>query len=658
LSAFTHLTEQNMANNVLPQQFPFTAVAGQPLFKLALILAAINPRIGGVLVSGPRGSAKSTLARALADVMPAVQHASEKHSLEKNSPEKSPPENKNTSRFITLPLGASEESVTGTINLQQVLQDKKVEFQEGLLAKADNGILYVDEVNLLPDHLVDLLLDVSASGVNIVERDGVSHSHSANFILLGTMNPDEGELRPQLQDRFGLSVELAPHYSIEERMLIVRLREQFDNDPENFTQQYKDQQQQLCENITQAQQLLATIECSDKWREHIAHRCADANVDGVRADIIWHRAAVAHAAWQQRTDVNEDDVNAVEELVLAHRRQLSAPPSNKPPTPPSPSSRSSESSEQQSSPQSPQQSPQQPAKKESPFTRPPESKRSLQTADSSQNKSQSEEEPSSAGDWGSMQPIKQTTASVEYSSITQQLAALTPAQKSARKKQSLRSVSALNSSASKKVGVELSSSSTVSLSSRNKSYTSKKIHWFQSLLANVGEWPLKQFRYRPEKTHQPVLHLFLLDTSASTLQNQWFAQAKASVVSIAKKIYLDREQLTVMGFGNQTVEMLLPQRRAPKSLKIWLDAIPAGGGTPLRDVIQQAYQFQQQQVRRSPSLQIKTYLVTDGRTSQTINDLALLGEVVVIDIEASPVKRGKAKQIADVLQAHYLPLTI
>jgi magnesium chelatase subunit D len=612
--------------NLAVFQFPFTAVVGQRSFKLALILAAINPAIGGVLVSGPRGSAKSTLARGLADVMPV-------HSQSLASNISSP--------FVTLPLGATEESVLGTIDLQQVLQEKTVEFQAGLLAKADGGILYVDEVNLLADHLVDLLLDVSASGVNVVERDGVSHSHRSRFVLLGTMNPDEGELRPQLQDRFGLAVELSGQYSIQERMDIVRLREQFEASTDAFIQQCAQAQAQLRSRIVQAREQLIQVECADEWREQIAIRCVGANVDGVRADIVWHRAAVAHAAWQQRNAVTEEDIIAVEELVLAHRRQ----PDNNSNNSPGHSSNSSPSNSLANPSTNP-------SNRQSPYLRPPENKLSQSSTSSSHEETEGEGEGSAkdqqtAGDWGSMKPVEQAASATEYKSIVKQVSALMPA-----KNKSVSTSQLSNALASKKTGVALGGGK----ASQQKKYSNKKVHWFNSLLENMGEWPLKTFRYHAEKSHQPVLHLCLLDTSASTLQDQWFAQAKASLLSIAKQIYIDREQLMVMGFGNQQVEVLLPQRRAPKTFKTWLDNVRAGGGTPLRDVIQQAYRFQQQQLQRLPELHIKTYLVTDGRTSQSVNDLQLLGDVVVIDIESSLVKRGKAQQIASVLQAHYLPL--
>ncbi|MGS2717417.1 ATP-binding protein [Eionea flava] len=603
-------------------QFPFSAVTGQSTFKLALILAAINPRIGGVLISGPRGSAKSTLARAMTNLLPIDSPLSGK-------------EEGSSAPFVTLPLGAAEESVIGAVNLEQVLQEKQFVFQEGLLAKAHRGILYVDEVNLLPDHLVDLLLDVSATGVNVVEREGVSHTHDARFMLLGTMNPDEGELRPQLQDRFGLAVNLTQPYSVKERVCIVQQREQFDNDPSAFIAQYEQAQRDLRSQIAQARVRLAQVSCSEQWREKIATRCLEENVDGVRADIVWCRAAMAHAAWEQRDTVAESDIAAVEELVLAHRRQA---PSNTPPSSP-PSTKPPSSS---------------------PYSRPPEkdnaSKNFQPDASQTQNShhqnesNHSDQVENAAGDWGGMDAeVRQSLVQADDSVV-----------------EKIRSLYGTLFVTSNHVPV----STKRSLAGRQKGHsqgwrqrthrqplqTLNNIHWLSTLLANVGRWPLRCLRYRPQRTSQSTLHLCLLDTSASTLQNDGVDQAKSALLSISQNIYARREQLMVMGFGNQRVDVLLPQRRAPKALQQWFDTLSVGGGTPLRDAIFQAYQFQQRQQQCFPDQKIVTYIVTDGRTSQAIDDLRLLGEVVVIDIETSAVKRGKAEKMAHALQGHYLSL--
>ena len=289
--------------------YPFSAIIGQPRLKLALMLCAVEPKIGGILLTGARGTAKSTIARALLDLMP------------------------EGGDFVTLPLGASEERISGTLNIEKVLADGGVDFAPGLLQKAHGGILYVDEVNLLADHLVDLLLDVAASGVNTVERDGISHQHPSEFILVGTMNPEEGELRPQLLDRYGLCVQVNNDFSAQERTDIVRARLAYDTDPQAFVSQYTEQQQALIGRCHQARTLLPKVEVNDNTLLDIAERCTQGGVEGLRADIVIHRAASAHAALDGRTTVTRDDIDAVEEFALLHRRQPdSQPPAQTPPS--------------------------------------------------------------------------------------------------------------------------------------------------------------------------------------------------------------------------------------------------------------------------------------------------------------------------------------
>ncbi|ERI53714.1 magnesium chelatase [Pseudomonas sp. EGD-AK9] len=276
--------------------FPLAAVVGADSLKLALCLAAIDPAIGGVLIEGPRGMAKSTLARGLADLL-------------------------DGGRFVTLPLGASEERIVGTLDLDAALGEGRAQFSPGLLARADGGVLYVDEVNLLPDHLVDLLLDAAASGVNHVERDGISHRHAARFVLIGTMNAEEGELRPQLLDRFGLNLALDGQPQPAERAEIVRRRLAFDANPEAFLQRWQDEQDALAMRCQNARQRLADIPLADAALGEISQRCFAAAVDGLRADLVWLRAARAHAAWRGAAAIEPVDIEAVEDFVLRHRRQ-------------------------------------------------------------------------------------------------------------------------------------------------------------------------------------------------------------------------------------------------------------------------------------------------------------------------------------------------
>lgn len=283
--------------------FPFTALVEQGPLQQALLLAAVDPALGGVLVSGPRGTAKSTTARALAELLPEGQ-------------------------FVTLPLGASEEQLIGSLDLEAVLRDGGVRFSPGLIAKAHQGVLYVDEVNLLPNQLVDQLLDVAASGVNVIERDGISHRHEARFVLIGTMNPEEGELRPQLLDRFGLAIELQNCFDAEKRHEIVKARLAFDTNPDAFRLRFEGQQEGLALQIRQARAILPSLEFDDAVHSRVSELCIGAHVDGLRADLTMLRAARALAAFEEASAVNVEHVERVAESVLLHRRKEGSAPSD------------------------------------------------------------------------------------------------------------------------------------------------------------------------------------------------------------------------------------------------------------------------------------------------------------------------------------------
>ncbi|MEU4775464.1 ATP-binding protein, partial [Micromonospora sp. NPDC023644] len=311
--------------------YPFSAVLGMDDMRLALLLNAVSPAIGGVLVRGEKGTAKSTAVRALAALLPPVDRvAGCRFACDPTAPDPScpdgphpaaPPAERWPARLVELPVGAAEDRVVGSLDLEKALGEGVRAFEPGLLAAAHRGVLYVDEVNLLHDHLVDLLLDAAAMGRCHVEREGVSVSHASRFLLVGTMNPEEGELRPQLLDRFGLTVEVGASRDPAVRVEVVRRRLAADADPAGFAARWADADAQVARRVAAARQRLEHVLLPDAALRQIAEVCAAFDVDGMRADIVTARTALAHAAWHGRDAVTVEDVRVAARLALPHRRR-------------------------------------------------------------------------------------------------------------------------------------------------------------------------------------------------------------------------------------------------------------------------------------------------------------------------------------------------
>jgi Mg-chelatase subunit ChlI len=317
----------------MPPIYPFTAIVGQERMKRALVLNAVDSRIGGVLIRGERGTAKSTAARAMAALLPEIEVFAE-------SPFNDDPEAPNTwsdwvkdqvhhghemvrtkrrIAFVNLPVSATEDRVVGTLDIEKAIQEGKRHFEPGVLAAANRGLLYIDEVNLLDDHVVDVLLDSAAMGVNIVEREGISFSHPARFILVGTMNPEEGDLRPQLLDRFALSVEIHGIHDARERVMIMQRNLKFEADPDAFRQEWLPQEKLLSHQIEQARTLVDKVTYNSRDLLSIAALTSSLNVDGHRADLVILKTARAHAAFEGHTAITDRDIALAAELTLPHR---------------------------------------------------------------------------------------------------------------------------------------------------------------------------------------------------------------------------------------------------------------------------------------------------------------------------------------------------
>lgn len=647
--------------------YPFTAVVGadalddlQPM-ALALLLTAISPAVGGVLVRGEKGTAKSTIVRALAALLPPLDDA--------------------PVPLVELPVGATEDRVVGSIDLEAALGEGKAEYQPGLLAKAHRGILYVDEVNLLHDHLVDLLLDAAAMGRATVERDGISMTHDARFVLVGTMNPEEGELRPQLLDRFGLTVEVAAPREAPLRAEVVRRRMAFDADPSGFAARYTDAEAALRARILAAQHLLPRVVLSSAALLKIAEVGAAFDVDGLRADIVTARTAVAHAAWCGRTTVTLDDIRVAARLALPHRRRrnpFDAPGLDEdlldrvlgdddlPPDPPEPDGpRSPEDPDDQG--RDVQDSGDEPGPEGSaePTDGGPggDAARDRETGERETGARETGDSPDAeaapaCGPSGADAPTPSTTPIAAGQPYRTRLftvpgsGAGTAGRRSRARTSSGRRVRA-DPAATTGSPHLVETIRTAIPHQHQRGRTAGR------LLIRPTDLRRAEFEGRESN-----LVLFCVDASGSMAARRRMEQVKTAVLSLLLDAYQRRDKVGLVTFRGAAADLALPPTSSVDVAAARLADLPAGGRTPLAEGLVKAAEVitveRIRDARRRPLLVV----VTDGRATagadavgrsrEAAGHLAGIGIAsVVIDCESGPLRLGLAAELAQHLDAEY-----
>jgi magnesium chelatase subunit D len=644
------------------QLYPFPAVLGGDPdapgglddMALALVLCVVHPGIGGVLVRGEKGTAKSTLVRALTQILPPIDVvAGDRFSSDPADPNPLSPDGPfgpdapvvtRPVRLVELPVGATEDRVAGSIDLHQALSAGAVHFEPGLLARAHRGILYVDEVNLLHDHLVDLLLDAAAMGTVTVERDGISVSHSAKFVLVGTMNPEEGELRPQLLDRFGLTVEVAAPREPAQRAEVVRRRLLFDADPQAFRAQYADAEQRLRTRIQQAQSMLPRVELTPAALLRIAEVCSAVGVDGMRADIVMARAATAHAAWHGRQELNVDDLRAAARLALPHRRRRNPfdspgldetelddllPPEN------------GDGPDPDTDPDGPPEGPDGGHDDGGPADPPP----SGNGGQPNQASTEPDHETVGAGE-----PYKTRLFTVQ---------GVGDGQAGRRSRARTTTGHRTGSSPLSSAGSGIHFVETVRIAAPHQTARGRSGGRLRFLPTDL--------RRAVREGREANLVLFVVDTSGSMAARERMSQVKTAILSLLLDAYRRRDRVGVITFRDRAAEIALPPTSSVDIAARRLDDLPTGGRTPLAEGLMKAAEVVWRERLRDPGRRPLVVVVTDGRATagpdaversrQAATYLAddRIG-CIVVDCESGRMRMGLAAELARHLQADHVPL--
>ncbi|MFE7978571.1 putative cobaltochelatase [Streptomyces shenzhenensis] len=631
--------------------FPFTAVVGQDDLRLALLLNAVSPAVGGVLVRGEKGTAKSTAVRALSALLPEVAVVPGcRFSCDPASPDPACPDGPHEAgtgagrpaRMVELPVGASEDRLVGALDIERALAEGVKSFEPGLLAQAHRGILYVDEVNLLHDHLVDLLLDAAAMGASYVEREGVSVRHAARFLLVGTMNPEEGELRPQLLDRFGLTVEVAASREPEQRVEVVRRRLAYDDDPAGFAARWAGEEAAVRQRILAARELLPQVQLGDGALRQIAAVCSAFEVDGMRADIVMARTATALAAWAGRTDVLAEDVRQAALLALPHRRRrnpFDAPGLDE--------DKLDDTLEEFSG---------QDESDDDPDPDGPGGGGGQPAPDSGQGGGDGTARPE-AGEGGEPQTSggrEQSAARAAEPFRTKVLSVPGIGEGAAGRRSRARTEHGRTTGARRPQGA---------LTALHLAATVRAAAPHQRARGRTGPGLLLRrddLRQAVREGHESNLVLFVVDASGSMAARQRMGAVKGAVLSLLLDAYQRRDKVGLVTFRGTAADVALPPTSSVDAAAARLESLPTGGRTPLAAGLLRAHEVLRVERLRDPARRALLVVVTDGRATGGPEPVALAGRAarlfaagqvasVVVDCESGPVRLGLAGRLADEL---------
>lgn len=589
--------------------YPFSAIVGHDQLRLALLLCAVRPEIGGALIRGEKGTAKSTAVRGLAALLSAATGSD--------------------SGLVEMPLGATEDRVIGSLDLQRVLRDGEHAFSPGLLARAHGGVLYVDEVNLLHDHLVDVLLDAAAMGRVHIERDGISHSHEARFVLIGTMNPEEGELRPQLLDRFGLTVDVHASRDVDVRVQVIRQRMAYEADPDGFAERYAAADAELARRIAAARALVDGVVLPDNELRRIAALCAAFDVDGMRADLVVARTAVAHAAWRGAPAVEGSDIRVAAELALPHRRRRD------------------------------------------PFDDPGIDRDQLDEA-LAQAGSEPDPEPDPPGGGqspGTEQAGPQRDSGDSTTAKPPKSKPSAPPSKTFRTR-ALRVPGVGEGAPGRRSRARNAGGSVIAATDGDDTSSGGHgLHLFATLLSaaeRAGAGPLRpgpdDVRRAVREGREGNLVIFVVDASGSMAARDRMAAVSGATLSLLRDAYQRRDKVAVITFRHQQAQLLLPPTSSAHIAGRRLARFDTGGKTPLAEGLLAARELIVREKARDRARRALVVVLTDGRATAGPDPLGrtrsaaarLVAEgaaAVVVDCETSFVRLGLAEQLARQLGA-------